>query len=159
MTSKTDSNNLASAVTETFITQAERIIRSHDDFCIGYYETTEPWCAAAPVGTPLCRGCRALADKITKALRTLHQERDEAIAERDETQGEFHHLNETASAATWAAIDRAEAAEAENQTLKANEHDAIQRLSIMLTGGNAATWDEIFDAVAALTASPHRKDT
>lgn len=78
MTSKTDSNNLASAVTETFITQAERIIRSHDDFCIGYYETTEPWCAAAPVGTPLCRGCRALADKITKAMRTLHQERDEA---------------------------------------------------------------------------------
>lgn len=47
---------------------AEDIVRGHADRCVGDYESTQPWCSCAPLGTPLCQGCQKLADAITAAL-------------------------------------------------------------------------------------------
>lgn len=125
MNSKTDSNNVANAVTETLITRLEAL------------SVCDPSCEGR------CRICpQEVVDDAVKSLLTLHQERDWTVGKLE------LRINQLKA--------RAEAAEAENRTLRDNEHLAIQRLSIMLTGGNAATWDEIFDSVAALTASPQR---
>jgi len=59
----------------------------------------------------LCLAC--FHRHVVAALDAAVQERDDAIAERKETQAEFHHLSTTLSAETWAAIDRAEKAEAQ----------------------------------------------
>jgi hypothetical protein len=44
----------------------------------------------------------------------------------------------------------------EVETLRANEGVAARTLSDVLSGGNAATWDEIFDAAKRLTAENQR---
>lgn len=47
---------------------AEALVRGHDRMCMGFWHESFPWCAAAPVGTPLCEPCQQLADKIAGLL-------------------------------------------------------------------------------------------
>lgn len=51
---------------------AEAIVREHEDFCVGHYDTVAPWCSCAPHGTPLCRACEKLANAIAFALQKEH---------------------------------------------------------------------------------------
>lgn len=54
--------------------KAEKIIRDHDLRCAGDYDVVAPWCSVAPNGTPLCKGCAELRDKIEAALRAVQEE-------------------------------------------------------------------------------------
>lgn len=48
--------------------KAEAIVRSHTERCFGEFDPFEPYCSAAPAGTPLCPACRKFADAIAVAL-------------------------------------------------------------------------------------------
>lgn len=54
--------------------QAEQIVRSQNNYCLGLLDPVTPFCSCAPDGLPLCEPCAAFASTVEAALRTARRD-------------------------------------------------------------------------------------